>query len=71
MSKISTALRAAALGPTPNRPAMVSSWVHWSLHERVAGLSDGQSYGGYLLGLSDEERRLFLLFAAEAVEAEE
>ena len=67
-------IRAAALGPTPRRPTLRKSWLklmsdEW-WHVSVM-LVDGNTVCGSAdrwRALSDSERRMFLLFVAEAVE---
>lgn len=67
MSKISTALRAAALGPAPRRAGrtVVGDWV--ADIEAFFAVQDYRLNDPFSR-LSDDEKRIFLLFVAEAEE---
>lgn len=65
-------IRAAALGPAPSVPASIGAWVgtgpEWDcVASRITHPEhpDGPLY--YWGRLSNDERRMFLLFVAEAV----
>lgn len=75
MSKISTALRAAALGPAPESRGWCNEFaMDWGVDwpsgavKVVSKYSDGCSGRGLLFGLTEHECRMFLLFVAEAEE---
>ncbi len=70
MSKISTALRAAALGPAPRQSGrtVVGDWI--ADNEAFFAVQDYRCNDPFFY-LSDDEKRLFLLFVAEAEEGEE
>jgi hypothetical protein len=69
---ISDRIRRAALGPTPNHPEWLYSWVgygtgeHYALKDHADWVGDGRTkfYGS----ADDTERRMYLLFVAEALE---
>ena len=69
MSAVSARIRAAALGPTPVfGEGYLDQWVDDDDFDHVAEfLADRKPTGGYLYGLTDTERRMFLLFVSEAL----
>lgn len=71
MSKISTALRAAALGPAPIEPSLLGEWVSDNgAFARASWYVDMMSHNAYRYfdGLTEDECRIFLLLVAEAEE---
>lgn len=68
MSKISTALRAAALGPAPlHRRPVIGDWLD-ELSEEWSTAHDYRCDGQWFSELKLSEQRMFLLFVAEAEE---
>lgn len=68
MSKISTALRAAALGPAPraNKPHIIVDWLPLDHYARSA--ANGYRNHEFFSELAENEQRMYLLFVAEAEE---
>jgi hypothetical protein len=71
--KPSTALRRAALGPIPERPAFLYSWVPYiDKAAAVVMFTEWPDFrldtDGLLCEMTNDERRMFLLFVAEALE---
>jgi hypothetical protein len=62
-------IRSAALGPTPPYSAVLRSWLPYYLDWKaaIALVPPGPGHGA-LMPLTDTERRMFILFAAEAIE---
>jgi hypothetical protein len=67
---IAERIRAAALGPLPHGSAFLSSWPlsGKAMDTLSRHIPQGVSgFGGFLRTMSTHERRMFLLFVAEAV----
>lgn len=68
MSKISDRIRTAALGPEPTEGGG-QFLGHWVGREAMFDVVfEYRDIGEYFSALSEEERRMFLLFVAEALE---
>lgn len=73
MTTTADILRAAAAGPTPPGPDFLGSWlescaISWlCVHEMLDDCSVGAE-GGLLRGLTDCERRAFLILIAETLD---
>lgn len=65
---ISSDLRKAAMGPTPAYPSCADSWIGGNAYWFVRRMS--HVYGALLCGMTDNERRMYLLFLANAAEDE-
>lgn len=72
MSKaIAAALRDAALGPTPDCPQYLLSWLNETRDEYDFALELRGNHSFYALaGMTNDERRMFLLFCSYAAEDE-
>ena len=74
MTTIAEQLRAAALGPTPPggiSGRIIGDWLNGPIFGKAAAEALWFRGTGFFSTLTDEDQRMFLLFVACAVEADE
>ncbi len=68
MSTTADILRAAAAGKTPTAPEHLASWVGYTSGAWVVAMEFAAVTAPYLEGLTDAERRSFLILVAEVID---